>query len=66
MDQLLQNIHGTDAALLAMCWLMYKVIIGSKKGEQEEVLVGVRSMKVVALSIVAARILITLVPLFAK
>ena len=63
---MLSNIHGTDAALLAMCWLMYKVILGSKKGEQEEVIMGVKAMTGVALSIIIARVLITLVPLFVK
>ena len=66
MDKMLSNIHGTDAALLAMCWLMYKVILGSKKGEQEEVIMGVKAMTGVALSIIIARVLITLVPLFVK
>ena len=60
LEKFLENIHGTDAALLGICWLMSEAMTNSSINT-EVAKIGLISMAGLGAVIMVGRIILTIV-----
>lgn len=64
LTALMNNLQGVDAAILAICIIMWKVIKASNKDQLKESIVGLKMLTILGVCLILARVLITLIDKF--